>query len=144
MHTRRFFTIDQEAQIVAAIRAAECKTSGEIRVHINEHYEEDVVTQAEAIFLKLGMHRTHEQNGTMIYLAVENREFAIIGDIGIHQKVGDTFWQNIRNGVQAKFQQGDFTGGVILGIENIAEELSKYFPPRAENHNELSDDISYE
>jgi uncharacterized membrane protein len=144
MHTRRFFTIEQEAIIISAIRVAECKTSGEIRVHINEHFEENVVKQAELIFQKLGMHQTQERNGTLIYIAVENREFAIIGDLGIHNKVGASFWEAVRNGVQEKFKQGDFTGGVVLGIQNLSEEMGKYFPVNENKSNELSDEISYE
>jgi uncharacterized membrane protein len=86
-----FFTAEQQAVILAAVREAEGETSGEIRVHIETSFKGDVLDRAAWIFGKLGMQKTALRNGVLFYLAVEDRKFAIIGDGGIHAKVPEGF-----------------------------------------------------
>ena len=89
---RTFFTAEQQQEIIRAIRIAEMDTSGEIRLHLEESCGDDVLDRAADIFRKLEMHKTELRNGVLIYLAVKDRQFAIIGDVGINEKVPENFW----------------------------------------------------
>jgi uncharacterized membrane protein len=143
MSVKTFFSKEQQAQIVEAIKLAEKNTSGEIRIHIENQCKEDVLDRAVVIFKKLKMHKTALRNGTLIYLALADHKFAILGDTGINQKVPAGFWDSIKSGMAEKFMQSDFVGGISFGIHSIGEKLKMYFPCCEDDVNELSDEISF-
>jgi uncharacterized membrane protein len=128
-----------------AIQEAEKKTTGEIRVHIQRNCNEDPVVHAGKIFQRLGMQKTEERNGVLFYLAVNSHAFALVGDIGIHEKVGQDFWNLVRDEVISNFKKEKFTEGLIAGIKKCGMELNRYFPADGKaNPNELSNEISVE
>ncbi|MCB0380260.1 MAG: TPM domain-containing protein [Flavobacteriales bacterium] len=137
------FTAEQKQQIVAAIREAEKNTSGEIRVHIDKKCKEDVLDRAAYMFDALDMQKTALRNGVLIYLATEDRQFAILGDAGINQKVPVGFWDGVRDLMISNFKQGKFTEGLSEGIKLAGEQLKKHFPYQSNDKNELADDISF-
>lgn len=139
---RRFFTADEEESIVAAIREAEKNTSGEIRVHIEEHCKADAFKRATQVFHKLRMDATKLHNGVLFYLATEDHKFAIIGDSGIDKKVPAGYWENIRDAMQEKFKQGQFTDGLTEAILATGVMLKQFFPYQKDDTNELPDSIS--
>ncbi len=142
-HPKRFFTSEEEAAIVSAIREAEKKTSGEIRVHLASNggrgstYHEAVKT-----FEKLGMTKTQKRDGILIYLALKSHQFAVVGDIGIHAKVPSSFWDEVRDGMQTHFRQGHFQEGLVTAVHYCGEKLAYYFPHQDNDKNELPDTIS--
>jgi uncharacterized membrane protein len=140
---KNFFTIEQQEDIRQAIMNAELDTSGEIRVHIENTCKDEVMDRALLIFRKLGMERTESRNGVLIYLAVKNRKFAIIGDEGIHAVVTDNFWGNIKRKMLNHFRENQFTEGLVEAITETGLQLKKYFPHQANDVNELPDDISF-
>jgi uncharacterized membrane protein len=140
---RTFFTAEQQQEIIRAIRNAEMDTSGEIRLHLEESCGDDVLDRAADIFRKLEMHKTELRNGVLIYLAVKDRQFAIIGDVGINEKVPENFWDDIKEDMVANFKQGNFVKGLINAIEASGKELKNYFPRNAGDINEMSDEISF-
>jgi uncharacterized membrane protein len=142
VNPKKFFTPEEEKAIVAAIQEAERKTSGEIRVHLVKHCWGDVYEEAVKVFEKLGMTRTMERTGVLIYLALKNHRFAVVGDIGTHEKVPPDFWTKIRDAMQDDFQKGDFVKGLVDGIQTCGEQLTEFFPRRATDKNELSDQLS--
>ena len=97
MSAQNFFTKEEKEDIVLAIKSAELDTSGEIRVHVEEKCKGDVKDQAAYLFKKLEMHKTEQRNGVLFYLAIKNRKFAILGDIGINEVVygWQYFWRSI-------------------------------------------------
>lgn len=141
---RNFFTNQQQENIQQAIMDAELDTSGEIRVHIENTCNEDVMDHALKIFYKLEMEKTENRNGVLFYLAVKNRKFAIIGDKGIHEAVPENFWDNVRNNMLSHFRENRFTEGLIEAIAEAGSKLKKYFPYQSSDKNELSNDISFE
>ncbi len=143
MKAKDFFTKEDQQQIVEAIKNAEKNTSGEIRVHIENYKKKAVLDRAAYWFEKLGMHKTELRNGVLFYLAVDSRQFAILGDVGINQKVGDEFWTEIRNLMVENFKEGKFAQGLSKGIEMAGEKLQAFFPYKQDDVNELSDDISF-
>ncbi|MDY0095580.1 MAG: TPM domain-containing protein [Candidatus Vecturithrix sp.] len=139
----RFLTEENKQKILTAIQHAEKNTSGEVRVHIERQVKkESTLDQAVEVFCELGMETTKLRNGVLVYVALEDRQFAIIGDQGIHEKVGDDFWDAEKDRMTAYFQQGDIVGGIVYFIEQIGEKLKTYFPYQQDDINELSDDIS--
>lgn len=132
----------QEKEVVAAIKRAENKTSGEIRVHLEAHTDEPNLDHAKKIFEEAGMTDTALRNGVLIYLAINDHQFSILGDKGIDEKVPDDFWENIRNEMQTHFRAGRFTEGLVQGIDQAGKALQAYFPLQDGDINELPDEIS--
>ena len=144
MKASSFFTREQRAKILASVKQAEEETSGEIRVHIETSCHGDVLDRAAWIFGKLAMHKTAERNGVLFYLAVNDRKYAIIGDIGINAKVPPGFWDSVSDLLQKRFKEGKFTEGLSEGILMAGEHLKTHFPHRADDVNELNDEISFD
>ena len=139
----KFFTSDQKQQIISAIKDAELNTSGEIRVHIENHCKKDVLDRAATIFATLKMHKTKLRNGVLFYLAIKDQKFAILGDGGINAVTPDDFWDNIKEMMLHKFKDGEFTVGLSSGIKMAGEQLKAHFPYQSDDINELDDDISF-
>jgi len=144
MKASSFFTEDQQAQILSAVKEAEKATSGEVRVHIETSFTGDVLDRAAWVFKKLDMHKTEERNGVLFYLAVENKQFAIIGDAGINSKVPAGFWDEVSAILLKNFREGRFTEGLAEGILMAGKQLKAHFPFQSDDKNELSDDISFD
>lgn len=141
---KSYFTKEQQEQIVTAIKQAEKNTSGEIKVHIDKTFkEEEVLDRAIAVFKNLKMHETELRNGVLFYLAMESRQFAIMGDVGIDEKVPEDFWDEIKEHMLAHFKQGNFTEGISEGVSMAGEQLQAHFPYQKDDVNELSDEISF-
>lgn len=137
-----FLSKEDEAEVVAAIQKAEQKTSGEIRVHIEHTFKGDIWTRAMEVFHLLKMDNTKEDNGVLIYVAVDDRQFVIYGDKGINAVVPKDFWETTKEAIVAQFKKGDFKQGLIDGILRAGKELQVHFPWSEGNTNELSDKIS--
>ena len=128
-------------RIVAAIAAAELQTSGEIRVVIARHKAADPVDAAQRHFERLGMTQTKARNGVLIFLAPRSRTFAVIGDTAVHEKCGDAFWRLLTAAMTLHFKRGDFTAGLVHGIEKAGALLAEQFPRTAGDKNQLPDAI---
>jgi len=138
-----FFSKAEELQILNAIREAESNTSGEIRVHIENNCKTEVLDRAAQIFDLLKMQKTELRNGVLFYLAIRDRKFAILGDVGINAKVPEDFWDNIKEFMLEHFKKGEFAIGLSQGIIQAGEQLKKHFKHQDDDVNELSDEISY-
>ncbi len=143
MSVQKYFTEEDKLQITNAIRVAETNTSGEIRVHIEKHCKSNVLDRAAYIFEKLKMHKTELRNGVLFYVAIEDKKFAILGDVGINQKVPDNFWEEIKNDVFEAFKEKRYAEGLANGIIKAGEQLKEHFPYQDDDVNELSDEISF-
>ena len=130
-----------EPRVVAAIAAAEQRTSGEIRVLVARQPAPDPVAAAQKHFERLGMTRTAARNGVLIFIAPASRTFAVIGDTGIHEKCGDAFWRDLADAMTERFRSGEFTDGLVLGIERAAALLVAHFPRQPDDRDELPDAI---
>ena len=137
-----FLDKQEEEEVVEAIRKAEKKTSGEIRVHIEHTCKGDIWARAMEVFHLLKMDNTKEDNGVLIYVAVDDREFVIYGDKGINAVVPKDFWESTKEAIVAQFRKGDFKQGLIDGILRAGKELQEHFPWSEGNENQLSDKIS--
>lgn len=137
-----FLSKVEEEEIIEAIRIAELNTSGEIRVHIEKTAKTDAFNRALELFHYLKMDNTKEQNGVLIYVAVEDKTFVIYGDKGINDAVPKNFWDTTKDIMQAHFKAGRFKQGLVDGIIKAGEELEKHFPWNQGDVNELTNNIS--
>jgi len=137
-----FLSAEEEQEIINAIRIAEQNTSGEIRIHIEETSQTEVLEHAMEVFHYLKMDNTKLQNGVLIYIAVEDRTFVIYGDKGINNVVPSDFWDSTKDLVQSYFKAGNFKQGLIEGVLKAGSELEKHFPWHHKDTDELSNEIS--
>ena len=144
MKPKTFLNLLQHDDIVAAIKQAEAKTSGEIRVFISRKNVEDPVIAAQEQFVKMGMTKTREKNGVLIFVAPEAHKFAVLGDSGIHAKCGQEFWDSVTQEMTAHFKRDEFSEGVIRGITKAAEILARHFPRDRDDQNELPDEVEHD
>lgn len=138
-----FFSGKERKLIANAIREAELKTSGEIRVHLERLARENIFEHAKEIFEKLGMARTRERNGVLFFIGVRSQRFAVLGDRGIHEKLPHGFWGELTEEMTRCFNEDRFADGLVFAIQKTAEVLQKNFPYHREDLNELPDEISY-
>ena len=142
MRTHRFVQQLEHDRINRAIKEAEARTSGQIRVFLQRGvFEEDALKRAQQKFVQLGMEKTRERNGILIFVAPRAQKFAVIGDEGVHQKCGDEFWQQLIEKMRAHFLREDFTEALIEAITAAGDLLGQYFPRTGASPNELPDEI---
>jgi uncharacterized membrane protein len=131
MRTKEFLSKLEHDRIVAAIRDAESKTSGQIRVFIQRgKLEVDPLIAAQRKFHRLGMHKTPERNAVLIFVAPRAHKFAVVGDKAIHEKCGESFWQRLVDGMREHFRNEKFTDAVVDAIEEVGRALVAHFPKR--------------
>ena len=137
-----FLTDKEEQEIIDAIRKAEQNTSGEIRVHIEKTSNIDIFDRALEVFHLLKMDNTKLQNGVLIYVAVDDKNFVIYGDKGINDVVPKGFWDSTKDVMVSHFKTGNYTKGLVEGVLKAGAQLEKHFPWEHMDRNELPDHIS--
>ncbi len=138
---KSFFNKIDHDRIVGAIAAAEKQSSGEIRVHLHHRSVADPQDAGRKAFEKLGMTNTRRRNAVLIFVAPRSRNFAILGDSGIHEKCGDDFWKKAAEKLSAHFRDGKFTDGLVETIGELGSVLAAHFPREAEDRDELPNEI---
>jgi uncharacterized membrane protein len=139
---RRRFSPDDLAAIAGAIAEAERQTSGEIRVHLERRAVGDAIAHARRAFHALGMHRTRDRNAVLVYLALDDRRFAIVGDAGVHVRVGSGFWDAARDALERDLRENRMRDGLIAAVGEIGRALGRHFPRHPDDRNELGDAVS--
>ncbi|HEX5000567.1 MAG TPA: TPM domain-containing protein [Terriglobia bacterium] len=133
-----------ETRVREAVERAERRTSGEIVVSVSGLFLGDVEKAAHRAFARLGVAQTRDRNGILIFVAPARRRFMVLGDVGIHERVGQEFWNRIAAQLSEHFRRSDFTEGLVRAIESIGEQLGTHFPYDAEGDiNELSNDVDF-
>lgn len=139
------FSIAENEQIVAAIRSAEKRTSGEVRLFIEpKNPLVDPLERAALIFARLKMDETDHRNAVLLYISTTHKELALYGDKGIHEKVGSAYWENEVKLMLQHFKDNHLVDGIVNCIAHIGETLSEKFPyVPTEDKNELPDEIIF-
>ncbi len=140
-----FFTAEEKAIIVAAIKDAERMTSGEVRVFIEGKCRfVNALDRAEEIFNGLKMAKTDDRNAVLVYVALQDRQLAVFGDVGIHERVGTEFWNTEVQKMIADFNKANYAAGIAQVVNDIGEALHKHFPYAHDtDKNELPDEIVF-
>jgi uncharacterized membrane protein len=147
---RRLFTRADLDAIVAAVNAAEERTAAEIRVHLEPRVAQrpreataDALPRAREVFVTLKMHETALRGGVLIYLAVEDRKLAIVGDEAIHARVDPGYWETIRDHMVERLRDGAARDAVVQAVQDVGAVLAREFPRRPDDVDELPDDVSF-
>lgn len=143
MSVHGFLTDEEEQAVVDAISKAELATSGEVRLHIENRCKGDVIERAKQVFTDLEMAKTADRNAVLIYIALMDHKLCVWGDEGIHQKVGQAFWDNEVAQLVVAFKEKNFKKGLITLISDIGTKLSALFPYKSNDKNELDNSISF-
>lgn len=143
MKIKEFIGEKGKALIEQAIKEAELNTSGEIRVHLEGKCSADPLQRAVYIFNYLKMYNTQARNGVLVYVAVESRKLAIIGDAGINAAVPEDFWDSIKEKMRSSFAAGNYVEGLVEAVKDAGESLKKYFPYQSDDINEQPDEVSF-
>ena len=140
-----FLTESEKNRIIDVIRNAEANTTGEIRLHMENKCSGDAMKRAISVFHELKMDRTKFRNGILIYIAIKDKKFAILGDEAINQKIESSYWTELSQQLQKRFSEQSFADGLAEVIQKTGQTLSQHFP-NLENYlkNELPDDISFD
>jgi uncharacterized membrane protein len=145
MRTREFLSKLEHNRIVQAIREAESKTSGEIRVFIlRGKLNGNPLLAAQRKFHRLRMHKTRDRNAVLIFVAPLTHKFAVVGDRAIHEKCGEQFWRRIVDDMRTHFQNEKFSRALVEAVKEVGRALARYFPKRSKSSNELPDEIAEE
>ena len=146
---RRFLSEADFDAVTRAITTAEARTSAEIRVHLEPRVPRrpfrrrpDVLSRAQQVFRRLGMHKTAERHGVLVYLAVEERRLAVVGDEGIHGRIGDRHWNRVRDLMIAELRANAPRQALEHAIAELGRALAEHYPRRRDDRNELSDEVS--
>ncbi len=132
------------ARLLECITDAEQKTSGEIRICISRFFWGSIYRTAERAFADMGMTQTRQRNGVLFFVVPSRRKFVVLGDCGIHARVGKKFWAQISDVVTDFFRQGKYTEGLEAGVQTVGNSLAEYFPFDPEtDSNELPDEIRF-
>jgi len=142
-NAKSFFTEQEQYGIVSAIRYWELRTSGEIKIHVENKCRSNPFDKAKKWFNKLNLANTAGKNGVLIYLAVKDQKFAVIGDSGIHDKAHVSFWNSVVYIIEEHFKEELYAIGVKEAIRLVGDELEEHFPYLEGDKNEISDDISF-
>jgi uncharacterized membrane protein len=130
------------AALMGAVAEAEARTSGEIRVHLDPRCPGAPLARAVEVFERIGMARTAERNGVLVYLAIADRKLAVIGDAGIHARVPADYWERLRDDLARRLREGRPREGLIAAVAAVGETLRRHFPRGPDDRNELSDAVS--
>jgi uncharacterized membrane protein len=144
MQTKSFLGALDHERIVKAIQDAEARSRGEVRVHVSQQAVQDVEPAAARQFEALGMTRTAERNGVLLFVAPVSQTFAVVGDEGIHARCGPDFWKDVAAAVEADFRAGRFTDGIVKGVARVGDALATHFPRTdgTADRNELADEVT--
>ncbi|WP_034061564.1 TPM domain-containing protein [Lacinutrix jangbogonensis] len=137
-----FLTTVEEQEVVAAICKAEQQTSGEIRVHIETTSKGNIETRALEVFSILNMQNTELHNAVLIYIATNDKAFAIYGDKGIDAVVSNSFWDTTKETIQNHLKNGNRKQALVDGVLLAGQQLKSHFPISKNDRNELSNTIS--
>ncbi len=142
--TRGLKQVVDAERVKEAIREAEKLTSGEIRVSVAPYFWGPVRRVAERAFERLGMHNTKDRNGVLFFIVPARKAFVVLGDKGIHAKVGQEFWDSLAALLAEHFRKGEFTEGLVKAIIEAGAKLAEHFPfDRVADVNELPDDVDF-
>ena len=134
---------DEDLDAVArAVAEAEGHTSAEVRVHLDHSCPGDALPRAIKVFERLGMHKTGARHGVLVYISVTDRKLAVVGDKGIHERVGEAYWQGLVDAVLLRMRQQQSRDGLVHALTEVGRTLGRHFPRRPDDNDELPDDVS--
>lgn len=140
---KRAFTKAEDDRLVAAIRAAEKGSRGEVRVHVEQSCREgNALGRAKVLFRELRMGRTRADTAVLLYVSTGDRKAAVFAGNGIHGAADPAFWQSVTDAVAEGARAGDLAGGIARALERVGDLLREHAPGEDTAGNELPDVVT--
>jgi uncharacterized membrane protein len=127
------------ARVREAVEAAERTTSAEIVVSIAPFFLGRVWHAAQRAFARLGVSRTRERNGLLVFVVPSRRQVVVLADEGALARVDPSVWPETATQIATAFARGHGTTGLVDGIARLARSLRGPFPHEHADVNELPD-----
>ena len=142
----KYLTEEDLGKIKNEIAQVEKYTSGEIRLSLREkrRFWEKLYQPHELAvkdFEKLGMADTKDKTGILIFILFKERFYDILADEGIYEKIPDGVWNDLEGKLKNEFSQGAYVNGILHIVKNMGEILTREFPRKADDVNELPDEV---
>ena len=142
---RAVLSEEDKKLLVSLVKSTEENTSCEIKIHINDFCKGDALVKAIELIAKLGLDRTKNRTGIILYLAVKDKKFAIAGDVGIHKALPNNSWHDLKDEAISFFKDEKYMEGFVHCLQKLSMIVKATFPEnKIDNVNEISDDISFE
>ena len=95
--------------------------------------------QALQEFHLLGLRGTRERTGVLLFVSLFEHRVVVLGDEGIHAKVGDEHWNRTKDALLAGIARGSLAEGLGAGVRACGEVLAEHFPRAPGDTNEIAD-----
>jgi len=146
--TYKYFSDDDFLRISQKIKELEKSTSGEVCVSIKEgkpflSKRKSIEALAIREFIRLGIKKTQDHTGVLIFILLKERQFYILADSAINEKVPENTWSGITRQMQDMFRRGEFCKGITDGMDKIGKILSGHFPIKPGDVDELSNKVIF-
>lgn len=146
---RRAVPADMSARLAQRVAASEKRHTGEVRICIEAGLPFSYLwrgaparERAVAMFGKLRVWDTEQNNGVLIYLLLAEHAIEIVADRGLNRHVAPAQWQAMVARMSAAFQERRFEDGLTQALAEVSALLVEHFPlpDGAAQDNELPDE----
>ena len=146
--TRRAIPPALVERLAQQVAASEKRHTGEVRIFVEAGLPVSYLwrdapprERAVAMFGKLGVWDTEQNNGVLIYLLLAEHAIEVVADRGLSRHVSPAQWQEIVGHMSAAFRAGHYEQGLAQAVDEVTALLVRHFPaaPGAANANELPD-----
>ena len=142
----KYLSKEELKSISAKIGEIEKTTSGELVITIKEkrgwlEKAKSVHALAEKEFVDAKIAKTKNATGILIFMIFNAKEFCILADKNINNKVKQSVWDEIANNMSLHFKQENFCAGILDGIEQTGKILAAHFPIQPGDVNELPNEV---
>ena len=142
----KYLSEEELKSISAKISEIEKSTSGEFVITIKEkrgwlEKTKSIRTLAEKEFAEAKIGNTKGSTGILIFMIFNAKEFCILADKSINDKVSQSLWDEIANDMSTQFKKENFCNGILNGVEQAGKILAAHFPIQPGDVNELSNEV---
>lgn len=133
-------------KISEEIKSQELRTSGELKVSIKKgrslfDKRKSIRELAVREFHRLGMTNTRDRSGILFFLLLNDREFYILPDIGVSERIPQTFWDELAKEAENSFREKNFFEGILKVLRKCGDVLAEHFPRKSDDVDELSNKV---
>ena len=133
--TRKAIPPEMVQRLMQRVAASEQRHSGEIRIYVEAGLPTSYLwrdasprERAVAMFGKLRVWDTEQNNGVLIYLLLAEHAIEIVADRGIDRHVSAQDWQAVVARMGTAFREKRFEDGLTQAMAEVSALLVVHFP----------------
>lgn len=128
MGGRRPLTDEELQRLEAKVAEIEARSTARIEVAIVRREWLGLEHMARRLLERHGRRGLEGHPLVLILLVTGHRQFLIRGDEAVHAKVGQDFWQHVRERMLEELREGRLYDGLATGIQLLGDALMTAFP----------------